>query len=152
MAEPKKRGARKTKSAKASIGEAAKAAVTGMTVKLEPSDIQEEPMPQKRTPRRKKAAAAADALAAAQGDAEASLLLCTSTELLHAPPFLGSMHHPAWVEHCMVEAVSVTATTELPLPEACPVRLEVARSISVAAGAVQQAMQWAAMLRCLSTG
>ena len=43
VAAPKKRGARKTKSAKASIGEAAEAAVAGAAVKLELSDIKEEP-------------------------------------------------------------------------------------------------------------
>lgn len=95
VAAPKQRDARKAKSAEASIGEAGQAAVTGTAVKLELGDIQEEPMPQKRAPRRKAAAAAADALAAAEGDVEAGLLLCKSAEFLYAPRFVGSVHRPA---------------------------------------------------------
>ena len=95
VAAPKKRGARKTKSAKASIGEAAEAAVAGAAVKLELSDIKEEPAQQKRAPRRKTAAAAAGALAVGQGDAEARLLLCKHAEWLCMPCVLRRMHCPA---------------------------------------------------------
>ena len=102
---PKKRGVRKTKSAKASIGEAAEAAVAGAAaVKLEPSDIKEEPSQPKRAPRRAAAAAAADALAARRGDAEARLLLCTHAELLYTPYVLEHAlpcpgQSPVWWRH-----------------------------------------------------
>ena len=105
VAAPKRKAVRKTKSAKASIGEAAEAAVTGAALKLEPGDIQEESVRQKRAPRRKAAAAAADALAAAEGEAEARVLLCQSAELLHIASVLGSLHRSAlpWAEPRVVE-------------------------------------------------
>ena len=108
VAAPKKRGVRKTKSAKASIGEAAEAAVAVAAVKLEPGDIKEEPVRQKRPPRRKTAAAAADALAVGQGDAEARLLLCKHAELPNLPCVLPSMHCPALGKGVCCGAMSVT--------------------------------------------
>ena len=109
VAAPKRKGVRKTKSAKASIGEAAEAAVTGAALKLEPDDIKEEPARQKRAPRRKTAAAAAEALAAGQGDAEARLLLCKHAELLYMPWVLQSMHCPALGRGLCGGATSVTS-------------------------------------------
>ena len=106
---PKKKGVCKTKSAKASIGKAAEAAVTGAAVKLEPSDIKEKPARQKRAPRRKTAPAAADALAAGQGDAEARLLPCKHAELRCMPCVLRRMHCPALGRGLCGGAMSVTS-------------------------------------------
>ena len=109
VAAPKKRAVRKAKSAKASIGEAAEAAVAGAAVKLEPSDIKEEPVQPKRAPRRKTAAAAAEALAAGQGDVEARLLLCKHAELLCMPRVLRRMLCPALGKGLCGGAMSVTS-------------------------------------------